>query len=384
MLACQKESFSLPAGLHYLNCAYLSPLARTVEAAGLEGLQLRRDPTRITPADFFGESEVARGLFARLVCAPSSTRVALVPSVSYGLAVVARNAALRAGQQVIVAEGQFPSNVYPWRSAAARAGARVRTVAPPVEGEGRGEAWNAALLEAVDGSTALVALPQAHWADGTRFDLERIGARTREVGALLVVDGTQSVGALPFDVQRVRPDALVCAGYKWLLGPYGMGFAYLGERFDAGEPLEENWINRQGSEDFASLVDYRDEYQPGALRYDVGERSNPILLPMLSAALRLLLEWRPERIQAYCAGLTAPLVDGARALGYQVEDERWRAGHLVGLRAPEGLDVQQVQRALAARRVAVSVRGCALRISPNVYNDAGDIEALLEALRRAG
>ena len=113
-----------------------------------------------------------------------------------------------------------------------------------------------------------------HWTDGTRFDLAAIGARAREVGAALVVDGTQSVGALPFDVQQLRPDALVCATYKWLMGPYSLGFAYLGPRFDDGEPLEETWIGRRGSENFKELVDYQDDYQPGALRYDVGERSN--------------------------------------------------------------------------------------------------------------
>lgn len=383
MLSCQKAAFSLPDGLHYLNCAYLSPLARAVEAAGTAGLQRRRDPTRIGPADFFAESDEARRLFARLVGAPDARRIALVPAASYGLAIVARNAAVGAGRQIVVAHEQFPSNVYPWRALAGRTGARLCTVRPPVDGEGRGAAWNEALLESIDATTALVALPQVHWADGTRFDLERIGERARAVGALLVVDGTQSVGALPFDVGRVRPDALVCAGYKWLLGPYGLGFAYLGERFDDGEPLEENWINRQGSEDFSALVNYRDEYQPGALRYDVGERSNPVLLPMLTAALRLLLEWEPARIQSYCSGLTAGLIEEARELGYRVEAAEWRADHLLGLRAPAGLDLQRVQQALAARRVAVSVRGAALRVSPNVYNDAADVDALREALRAA-
>ncbi|HEV2150305.1 MAG TPA: aminotransferase class V-fold PLP-dependent enzyme [Longimicrobiaceae bacterium] len=383
MLTCQKTRFSLPEGLHYLNCAYMGPLSVRVEEAGIAGIRLRRDPTSIGPADFFAGAEGVRERFARLVNAPDPRQVALVPAVSYGMAVVARNTPLRAGQNVVVAHEQFPSNVYPWRRLAAESGAEVRAVAPPEGAERRGERWNARLLEAIDAGTALVALGNVHWADGTRFDLEAVGERAREVGAALVVDGTQSVGALPFDMQRVRPDALVCASYKWLMGPYGMGVAWFGPRYLDGAPLEENWISREGSEDFAGLVRYRDAYQPGALRYDVGERSNPVLLPMLSAALDQLLEWTPEGIQAYCRALTAELVEEARALGYGVEDERWRGAHLFGLRAPAGVELARVQEALARRRVAVSVRGASLRVAPNVYNDAADVAALLDTLREA-
>lgn len=382
-LTCRKHLFSLPTGLHYLNCAYMAPLSRRVEEAGIEGVRRKRDPTTLTPADFFTGADTARELFARLVNAPDPRRVAIIPAASYGLAVAARNTPLRRGQNVVVAEGQFPSNVYSWRRAAgeAGAGAELRTVAAPEGSARRGEEWNARLLEAIGPDTAVVALGNVHWADGTRFDLEAVGARAREVGAALVVDGTQSVGALPFDVQTVRPDALVCAGYKWLLGPYSIGMAYFGPRYDGGVPLEENWINRMGSEDFSALVNYRDEYAPGALRYDVGERSNPVLLPMLCAAMEQLLEWRVEEVQAYCRALTAGLLSDARELGFGVEEERWRGGHLFGLRMPPGLEPRAAQEALAARRVAVSVRGSSLRVSPNVYNDPEDVDALLEALR---
>ena len=382
MLSCQKPGFSLPEGLHYLNCAYMGPLSARVEEAGAAGIRRRRDPTAVTPADFFTEARGVRERFARLVNAPDPLHVAIVPAASYGLAVVARNTRLERGQNIVVAHEQFPSNVYPWRRIAAEAGAEVRAVAPPEGAAVRGEAWNARLLEAIDGGTALVALGHVHWADGTRFDLEAVGDRAREVGAALVVDGTQSVGALPFDVQRIRPDALVCASYKWMLGPYGAGVAWFGPRYLDGVPLEENWINRAGSEDFSGLVQYRDEYQPGALRYDAGERANPVLLPMLSAALDQLLEWTPEAVQAYCAALTAGLGGEAAALGYAMEDPRWRGAHLFGIH-PAGVELARVQEALARRRVAVSVRGASLRVSPNVYNDAADVEALLDALREA-
>jgi selenocysteine lyase/cysteine desulfurase len=382
MLTCQKAHFSLPDDEHYLNCAYMSPLSQAVEMAGLEGVRRKRVPARLTPSDFFVEADRARQLFATLVHADPS-RIAIVPSASYGLAIAARNLPVARGQRIVVTHEQFPANVHPWRRVAAEQGAELSTVAAPEGSTARGRDWNQRLLEHITPGTAVVALGHVHWTDGTRFDLEAIGARARDVGAALVIDGTQSIGALPFDVSRVQPDMLVTAAYKWLMGPYSLGFAYVGPRLDNGVPLEETWIGRAGSEQFKDLVNYRDDYQPGAVRYDVGERSNFALMPMAIAALEQLLDWTPEAIQTYTHHLTAPLVDAVRALGYLVEDAAYRGGHLLGLRALAGADLQTVADRLRERRVHVSVRGTAIRVSPHVYNDSSDIEALLDALRSA-
>ena len=222
-----------------------------------------------------------------------------------------------------------------------------------------------------------------HWTDGTLFDLVEVGRRCREVGAALVVDATQSVGAMPFDVEAVQPDMLTCATYKWLLGPYSVSLAYFGPRFDDGVPLEETWIARDHSEDFQNLVDYQDAYQRGAVRYDVSERANFFLLPIAAASLELLLEWKPERIQAYCAELTRDMLVEAGELGYSVEDERWRGSHLFGLRMPEGVDLASLKQKLADRNVSASLRGTALRLAPYVYNDLDDVDALMDVLREA-
>jgi selenocysteine lyase/cysteine desulfurase len=159
-----------------------------------------------------------------------------------------------------------------------------------------------------------------------------------------------------------------------------MGFAYLGPRFDDGEPLEETWIGRAGSEDFKELVNYRDDYQPGAIRYDFGERASFALMPMVIAGLEQVLEWRPERVQEYCAALTSGLFERVRALDYTVEDEAYRGAHLFGLRAPDGVDILAVADRLRERKVFVSLRGSAIRVSPHVYNEAADVEALVGAL----
>ncbi len=380
MLSCQKSRFSLPDDEHYLNCAYMSPLSATVEAAGVAGVARKRVPSRLSQADFFTESDRARALFGRLINAPDPSRIAIIPSASYGLAIAARNLPVAAGQNIVVTHEQFPANVHAWRKMTTGRAVELRTVRPPDGAEGRGQGWNARLLDAIDERTAIVALGHVHWTDGTKFNLEAIGVRAREVGAALVVDGTQSVGALPFDVAAIQPDVLVCATYKWLMGPYSLGFAYLGPRFDNGEPLEETWIGRAGSENFKDLVNYRDDYQPGAVRYDVGERSNFALMPMAVAALEQVLEWQPARIQEYCAALTSDLFSRVGALGYQVEDPAYRGAHLFGLRAPAGTDISVVGERLRERKVHVSLRGSAIRVAPHVYNDRRDVDALVEAL----
>ena len=380
MLTCQKSRFSLPDDEHYLNCAYMSPLSAAVEAAGIAGVARKRVPSRLSTADFFTEASRARELFARLVNAPDPSRIAIIPAASYGLAIAARNLPVAAGQNIVVTHEQFPANVHAWRKVAGTRDVELRTVHPPDAADGRGRGWNTRVLEAIDAGTAIVALGHVHWTDGTKFDLEAIGARAREVGAAPVIDGTQSVGALPFDVAAIQPDALICATYKWLMGPYSLGFAYLGPRFDDGEPLEETWIGRAGSEHFKDLVNYRDDYQPGAVRYDVGERTNFALMPMAIAALEQVLDWQPTRIQDYCASLTGDLMARVGALGYRVEDAAYRGAHLFGLRAPAGTDITAIGDRLRQRRVHVSLRGSAIRVSPHVYNDARDVDALVAAL----
>jgi selenocysteine lyase/cysteine desulfurase len=380
MLTCQKPQFSLPADEHYLNCAYMSPLSKAVEAAGLAGVRRKSVPSHIQQPDFFTDSMRARELFAQLVNVPDPACVAIIPSASYGLAIAARNLPAALGQNLVVTHEQFPANVHVWRRFSRKRGVELRVVRPPDVRDGRGREWNARLLDAIDARTAIVALGHVHWTDGTKFDLEAIGCRARDVGAALVVDGTQSVGAMPFDAQAIQPDALVCVTYKWLMGPYAMGFAYLGPRFDAGEPLEETWIGRAGSEDFKELVNYRDDYQPGAIRYDFGERASFALMPMVIAGLEQVLEWRPERVQEYCAALTSGLFERVRALDYTVEDEAYRGAHLFGLRAPDGVDILAVADRLRERKVFVSLRGSAIRVSPHVYNEAADVEALVGAL----
>jgi selenocysteine lyase/cysteine desulfurase len=369
----QRHLFELPDDVTYLNCAYMSPQLRSVRAAGEAALGLKAQPWRVRPEDFFSGSEALRAVFARVVGADPEG-VALVPSVSYGMATASANLKVREGQRLVVLAEEFPSNLYPWRELARRSRAEIVTVARPEDGD-----WTRAVLAQVDARCALVALPHCHWTDGSRVDLVRVGQRAREVGAALVVDGTQSVGALPLDVSAVQPDFLVASGYKWLMGPYSLGYLYVAPKHREGVPLEQNWMMRQGSEDFARLVDYRDAYQPGARRFDMGERSNFQLVPMAAAGLEQLLAWGVADIQATLRELTGRAAKGAAALGLEVVPEAHRSGHLLGLRRRGGY-APTVAKTLAGQNIHVSVRGDNLRVSPHLYNTPEDVDRLLAAL----
>jgi selenocysteine lyase/cysteine desulfurase len=243
-------------------------------------------------------------------------QVALIPSTSYGFAAVLNNWNPGKGKKVITVTDEFPSGY---------------------------------------------------------FSLKR-------VGACFIVDGTQSVGAMPIDVADCQIDALICATYKWLLGPYSMAMAYFSERFNEGKPLEESWMNRTNSQNFSDLTNYQPEFLPGANRYSVGETSHFILLPILENALVQLLDWNPERIQEYAGELKKSLVSYQSRKNLPLEVNEYTANHLFSLPLQAGQDLNQVKSLLEKERISVSVRGASLRVSINVFNEQKDIDRLIGAL----
>ncbi|MCR3721752.1 Selenocysteine lyase/Cysteine desulfurase [Prauserella flava] len=374
-LSGQRAAFEMPCEVAYFNTANLSPLLHSVRVAGEEALQRRARPWTITAQDWFADVERLRSLFAALIgsCADG---VALIPATSYGFAVAANNIALRAGQRVLVLAEDYPSGVYTWQAATRAAGAEMLTVhrAP-------GQSWTEAVLDGLDERVAVVSVPQVHWTDGALVDVVAVGARAREVGACLVIDGSQSIGALPFDVAAIRPDYVVSVGYKWLLGPFGVGYLYVAEEHRSGRPIEHNWILRDGAEDFARLVDYRDEYQPGARRFDVGERTKFELLPMAVAALEQLHAWGIDEVVAALSAITGQIATRVSKLGLDPSSTDQRGGHMLGVALPDTI-LADVLPALAAADCYASVRGRSLRLAPHLHVTDADIDQLLDALAR--
>jgi selenocysteine lyase/cysteine desulfurase len=371
LIPCQRALFDIAEGTAYLDCAKMSPLSRAAIAAGRIGLERKAHPWEVRAEHFFDESEVVRGLFARLIGAAADD-VAIIPSVSYGMATVMANVPVPAGQKIVTLAEDFPSGILAARALAQRAEARVVTVGRPQEGS-----WTAAILDSIDGGTALVVAPHTHWVCGTMIDVEAIGRRCRSVGAALVLDTTQSTGALPLDLAAVDPDYLIATSYKWLLGPYSLGFLYVAPRHQQGRPLEEAWIVRRNAHDFRSLSDYEEGFAAGARRFDMGERANFALLPVAGAAIGQLLDWGVADVAETLGAMTARIE--ARLLERDVTGQEGRAPHFLSVRFPGGLP-EGIEERLAAADVHVSLRGERMRITPHLYNDEADAERLFAAL----
>lgn len=378
-LRCQRDQFPPKAVAGYLNTASRAPQLKSVEAAARHALWWRTEHSGMPIDQFFGPVEALKREFAQLIGAREAQRVALLPSVSYGISSVARNVPLHKEQHILVVADQFPSNYYPWEKAGAAAGAELKTVERPDVSST--ESWSDRVLTAIDANTAVVAIANVHWADGSLFDLAAIRRRTDEVGAWLVIDGTQSVGAMPFNVENIRPDALIVGGYKWCMGPYGCAYGWFGPRLDDGQPLEENWINRRGSEDFRNLTDYQQQYREKANRYCVGQHSNFLMTPMQAEGLRQVNSWTTEAIQEYTGALWHVIADELEHLGIVLP--AGRANHLVGLRLPDHIDREQLKDGLGRRNLQVSYRGDAVRVSPHVYNTPEEMAELVGAIRGA-
>jgi selenocysteine lyase/cysteine desulfurase len=372
----QRHLFEIPDEITYLNCANMSPQLRSVSASGLNSVAAKSTPWKITSGDWFSGSETLRGLAAKVI-GTNPDSIALIPAVSYGIAIAAANVKIARGQSIILLHEEYPSNYYAWRELARQRDANIRIVKRGSDG-----IWTQSIIDAIDDKAAVVSVPNCHWTDGSLIDLEKVGEKARSVGAALVVDASQSLGAYPLEIEKVRPDFLVSVGYKWLLGPYALGYLYAAPRWqENGRPIEYSWLSRAESENFSRLVEYRDEFRAGARRFDMGEFPNFVLVPMAIAALQQILEWKVENIRQTLSGLTGLIASEAAKLGCLFPTASERVHHLIGVRPPNGIPDGLGER-LAAEKVFVSIRGDAIRIAPHLYNDESDIEKLFALLRK--
>lgn len=373
----QRHLFDVPGDVSYFNTASLSPVLRSVQDAGREGVDRRSRPWTVSPQDWFTEVETLRTRVAALLAAPAES-MALVPATSYGLATAARNLPLEPGQRVLVLDEEYPSNYYTWRRATEQAGAELVVVTQEPE-----QTWAQAVLERLDERVAVVAVPNVHWTDGALVDLQALAPYVHASGAAWVIDASQSWGVMPLDLGVLRPDFVVAVGYKWLLGPFSLGYLYVDQRHHNGVPLEENWISRSGAEDFAALVDYTDAYLPGAQRFDVGQRTNFGLVPMATAAVEQLASWGVADVGQALGALNGRLAERLADLPVQLLSQAQRGPHVLGVRMPQNVDATDVLTELTRRGISTSMRGSSLRLSPHLHVTDQDLDRLAQALRDA-
>lgn len=375
---CQKELFSLRADEHYLNCAYKAPLLKSVEAVGIKALERERNPVDMNPASFFSELPKVRASFAQLINAEPS-QIAIVPSVSYGYSSVLKNTKPKTNGNAITIKDEFPSGYFGLENWCKQNSNKLIVVEPTTH-QLIGRNWNQNILASINDQTSIVLMSSVHWMNGLKFDLEKIGNKCRAVGAKFIIDGTQSVGAMEMDIKKFKIDALICTGYKWLFGPYSLALTYFSEDYNDGVPIEESWMNRKNSDQFSQLANYEKAYRPGATRYNVGETTNPILMPMLNESLKQVIEWSPNNIQQYAGELIKPLIEYLKTLEVTLEEAAYFCNHIFALELPPGINLERLKENFAKNKIYLSVRGKNLRISVNVFNDHKDIDKLMEVI----
>jgi selenocysteine lyase/cysteine desulfurase len=372
------DAFLLRPERLYLDCAAHAPRLRAVQAAA--GIELERESRQPWTQDWnalIALIERVRASAARWFDGDADG-VALVPSVAYALSIAAANVPLHAGDAVLVLAGQFPSNLLPWQQRCVDVGAHVRVVADP-QGD-----WTPAVLDALHGHADVrgLALPQAYWRDGRLLDLDRIADAAHARGAWLVLDLSQSLGALPADLARWRPLFAASAGYKWLLGADGLAWLWAApDGRDCGRSIEHGWFNRGARDDWRFPIDRPADFLAGARRFDGSGLIDRIRLAKAEAAFAQLAAWEPRALLSHLELRTAALREALQAHEVPIGIAEPAAPHLLGLRPGAAWDA--CVRALDAAGIDITARHGVLRIAPHLHVDVEAMRHVANVLARA-
>ena len=377
MLASQRDLFEMPRTVCYLNSASYSPLPLRTQQAGRAAVGRKGTPWTLDAGFANQQHERARAAAARLINADAAD-MALIPSVSYGVATAAKLLTVVRGARVVVLENDHSSPVLEWRTRADAQGFTIEAIPQPDDGD-----WTSAALAVIERPAAppiaLASISSVHWSDGGLIDLEKIGEALRRQGAGLLVDATHSVGVLAMDVKRLDPDFVIFPTYKWLLGPYGRAFIYVARRHQSGIPLEQTSAGRRdvNAENEIYFSDLR--YVAGARRFDMGERDHFISMEMAAISMEMMIEWGAAAVVQRLAMLTDRIAEGVRDIGVTVPDARLRAPHILSLGFGDGMPTGLVEQ-LATDGVYVAARLRRMRVSPHVFNDEADVDRFVAAL----
>jgi selenocysteine lyase/cysteine desulfurase len=378
MLPSQRHLFDIPRDVAYLNAAAWSPLPLAVQEAGRAGVARKGRPWELDPGLGAFQHERCRAAAAALIGAAAED-VALVSSVSYGVATAGKIFAPPAGTRVLVLQDDHSSPVLEWMARAPAQGFTLDTVQRPADGD-----WTAAVEDAIarpGAPVSLASISNVHWSDGGAIDLARIAPLLRARGAALLVDATHGAGVMPIDVKVIDPDFLIFPTYKWVLGPYGRAFLYIAKRRQDGVPLEQTPFGRKSvsSERVPYFADL--DYAPTARRFDMGERDHFIGLDMAATGMEMMADWGAPAIVQRLTMLTERIARGVRGIGVDVPEPHLRAPHILSLAFKGGMPAGLIE-GLASEGVYVAPRLGRMRISPHVYNDEADVDRFVEVLTR--
>lgn len=376
----RREAFGDFDGRAWLNCAHQGPLPLAAAEAGREAIDWKVSPGRLTQERFDGVPRRLRELLGRLIGVPAE-EVILGNGASRGLHLLANGLPLASGDEVLLMGGDFPSDLLPWLALRKR-GAEVRCETPADHVFSVDE-----VRALVSPRTRVLCLPWVHSFSGAVIDLAGVGSLCRERGITFIANVTQGLGALELDLPALPVDAVTCAGWKWLCGPYATGFCWI--RPEIRNSLTHNqayWLATLTAEDLGRAdLDPRPPEADNPRRYDIFSPANFFNYVPWAESLELLLDTGPEAIAAHDRALVDRLLDGLDRESFEVlsPEVPERRSTLIFVSHRERNRNQEIHRHLDRAGIDLSFRRGSLRFSPHFYNTDDDIDRALAALGEA-
>lgn len=371
------RAFVLPDDVAYLDCAAQAPRLAAGVVAAHAALDAAARPWASTAARWEASVEALRADMAALAFGGDADGVAMVPSAAYAAATAARCLPLARGDAVLLEDTTFPSVLLAWQQRCADVGASIVVAARRDPADRTGD-----ILAALDASprVRIACLSQAHWVDGALLDLDRVSTRVHDAGAALVLDLSQSLGALPADLARWQPDFVASVGYKWLLGAPGLSWLWASPRWRReGTPIEQHWGARDAGAGWRFDDATPPAYREGARRFDAGGIVHPVSLAIADAGLRQLRTWGAGAVETALRARVGMLRDAIRARGLDAWLTPCDDAHITALVPPAG-DVDAAAAALRADGIVCTARYGRLRLSPHLHVDAIAVARVAEVL----
>jgi cysteine desulfurase / selenocysteine lyase len=360
----------------YLNLAAQSPMPKVAHRAVQTAIEWKKNPHHIPDCAYFEVPDRIRASIAQLI-GGHPEEIALTTGASTGMSAVAYGLTWKPGDEILTAKGEFPLQYATWKPMESREGVVLKIIAP------RDRFLTADdFLAAMTPRTRLVSVSLVRFENAVLLDAARIAAACHAQGALLLLDVSQACGGMPLNVNEIGADFMVCAGYKWLLGPYGTGFFWAKkEHIDNMRPGPFYWAAAEGAKNFHSLA-FENPKPRGARRWDMAETSNYFNFAALDASLRFVLQFRPETVQAHNRKLIDLLFEHLpkdRCVPVSPLDAAQRGPYgCFTARSPERTAALYHQ--LVKEKVITSLREGNIRVSPHLYNSERDIDRLIAAI----
>jgi cysteine desulfurase / selenocysteine lyase len=358
----------------YLNVAGNGPMPKVSLRAAQAAIEWKKFPQLVPDEAYFDVPNRIRASIAELIGAKAD-EIALTTGASTGMAAVAYGLSWKPGDEVITAKGEFPLQYTTWRPMEQREGLTLKVVAPS-------ERFITAedLIAALSPKTRLVSVSLTRFDDGSMVDAAKLAAACHAQGTLLLLDASQCCGAIPMKVDELGADFIVCAGYKWLLSPYGTGFFWVRSEHAAKlRPGPFYWTAAEGASHFGSLVFSQPKMAAGARRWDAAETASYFNLSAMAVSLEFVLRMKPETVAAHNRALMELMFERLpkdRCVAASPLDAA-RRGPYACFSARTVEKTAEIYKKLQAENVFVSLREGNLRVSPHVFNTERDIDRLI-------